>query len=899
MSQNTMHNFPLLSRRPARWDQTVRRVNTHPAGSAALIGLLGVLSIGAHRALSQAHAAVGFGLLGLAGLLLALAASPLPPATISMPPDHAPRPVSRLRQHIGVTLLVGSGLLLIQAVWRFADVRPSVPPNRLYWEIFVTGLALGIGGVLMLTRAAPRPRSSWLQGGMLLLIVGLATFLRLYRFEDLPFGIWYDEAINGLYAQDVQRDSSILPFFLPNISGPHIYLYARALDLIGDRQIESLRFVSALFGVGSVIAAYAVGRRLHGFGFGLIMALLLAASSWSINFSRVAMTGVETGFFTLLAFYFLVRLVQDRQPRDALWLGLAVGSGLWFYSAFRFMVVALGLYGVIAWRWWLPGRWRLIALAAVTTLITISPFIIFTQIDPDLFMGRTRQVSILTNARSRENRTVIEALRYNSEKHLLMFHVEGDRNGRHNLPRDPMLDPLTGILFGLGVVVGLRRLRQAETWFFLLVLILGLMAAVLTLTFEAPQALRSIGVLPAVAYFGALAAWAIAQTMYRTRALRPVLALLGLILVVGVPYLNYDKYFNRQANNLDCWLDFSAKDMIAVQQGLAFARTGNVYVSTLLSWHPYGTFLGPDVHNWQPLNLYDPLPLRVPATSPARIIFHPDELRFFELAQRLYPDAKFQIVRPSDYGVKVKTSDPVQAYIIDLKLQDIAAVQGLEADGSGVLYVPQYGPYRFDFEPDVQLTIDGQQILPDRTFSLAQGNHTFRLEPPDANLMWMTPGHHVSQLVPEWALYHAPVTSSGLHARFFDTIDWQGNPVLERIDPALDTYYHEIPMSRPYSVIWTGWLHVPPGGIAGLGLQVIQSAEIYIDGEQVLASTRFNEQEVVGLPLVEGRYAIEVRFVDNMGASQIHLRWSLDGQQYESIPTEALEPSFDPYLPGG
>ena len=32
-------------------------------------------------------------------------------------------------------------------------------------------------------------------------------------------------------------------------------------------------------------------------------------------------------------------------------------------------------------------------------------------------------------------------------KHLLMFNFRGDPNPRHNIPYDPMLDPLTGALF--------------------------------------------------------------------------------------------------------------------------------------------------------------------------------------------------------------------------------------------------------------------------------------------------------------------------------------------------------------------------------------------------------------------------------------------------------------------
>src|SRR6185369_2108283 len=52
---------------------------------------------------------------------------------------------------------------------------------------------------------------------------------------------------------------------------------------------------------------------------------------------------------------------------------------------------------------------------------------------------------------SPEQRQAFDVLGKNARKHAAMFHLEGDWNGRHNLPGAPMLDPVTGFLFAAGL----------------------------------------------------------------------------------------------------------------------------------------------------------------------------------------------------------------------------------------------------------------------------------------------------------------------------------------------------------------------------------------------------------------------------------------------------------------
>ena len=94
-----------------------------------------------------------------------------------------------------------------------------------------------------------------------------------------------------------------------------------------------------------------------------------------------------------------------------------------------------------------------------------------------------------------------------------MFNYRGDLNGQRNLPGAPMLDPLMGMLFVLGFALAVRRWREWPNRFMLLTFAAMLLAGILSADWEAPQALRVIGVIPPIVYFCALALLAVAMRL--------------------------------------------------------------------------------------------------------------------------------------------------------------------------------------------------------------------------------------------------------------------------------------------------------------------------------------------------------------------------------------------------
>ena len=562
------------------------------------------------------------------------------------------------------------------------------------WWLYGAGILSAVAGGLVLMPGTS-PVKLWHQiipnreaALGLSLILAIALFMRLYNFTEQPFGIWFDEAEAGLRARQMIADPAYRPIFYTaiNVTGHFLATYAVALHWLGNT-IYSMRLVSVMFGLGGVIAAYLFGRELRGVRFGLAMAFLVAVARWHVNFSRIAMTGVDTIFFEFLSLYFLLRLFRRGHLRDAMWAGLVLGLGLMYYSAFRLFILALVIFSlVVILRWWpavraalVDGGWRRylggVAVLILSTWLVAMPLIRFALDNPDSFWYRTRQISIFTK---RDQADLWLALGESTQKHLLMFNFQGDKNGRHNLPGKPMLDPVMAILFVLGLGLALARTRYAANTFFLILFPVALIGGIFSVDFEAPQSLRSIAVIPAIIYFAALALAAVGREMEqalrplpKTWIMAPVIAVAGFMLLS-----NAFTYFSTQANDFASWNAFSAPETIT---GREMAKLGPDYayiLSPFLTNHPTTRFLAPDITRQQFLKLPDALPIRDPSGRPVALFLHPDDAGVVEQAKRIYPNAEYEIFSgPAQGAAEI---GPESVHLIKTQPSDLMSVRGLE-----------------------------------------------------------------------------------------------------------------------------------------------------------------------------------------------------------------------------
>jgi hypothetical protein len=667
---------------------------------------------------------------------------------------------------------------------------------------------------------------------LLLAIIIIALFFRLFQFSSLPFGTWYDEATTGLEARQIVQD----PVFRPAYSGAmnqvahHLYLFALSLRLLGDN-IAALRAVSVLFGVGAVVTAYLFGREYGGHRWGLLLAFLVACMRWHVNFSRIAMNGIDVPFFEFLTLYFVLRVVrgQPGQLRNMAWLGLSLGLGLSFYTPFRLFTIALTMFALatLASRYRshgdaslahrgaglpygdadsLTAQWEYeaktnrkagqpptmgLVLLLIAVWLAAMPTAQSAWRNGSDFWGRARHVSIFQN---RDDPNLARALGRTTYKHLLMFNYQGDNNGRHNLPGAPTLDRLSAILFALGVGMAVAR-RDPANIFFLCLLPVGLLGGILTLDFEAPQSLRSVAALPAVVYFIALTLdtlWSELPVTGRFKGYQystaPILAGLGII-----AFSNGFTYFGPQAHHPAVWMEFSTAQTLVGKRMAELGPEPVYYTSPFFFNHASIRFHAPEsrLSVRKVLPLPDPLPARESSDRPVVYFIHPDEEWVLLQALQIYPEANFEILPSgSEYRPAV--------YIVYLEPEQIASVQGLEAH------------------------------------------------------------------------YWAGTTRQGAPR------STTHSPVIDMAWPA------DAPLDLPFVAEWNGILYIPWYGQYNLSVEAPGHVELTLDGETLQAEGNLRLTPDLAL----GNHELRLQAVGGHG--QIRLWWQPPTQEQEIVPTWAL-----------
>ncbi len=142
-------------------------------------------------------------------------------------------------------------LLAVAAALGFGALQMlDVPaPDARFWQLYGVSLVVTLGGSLAAccieqTRTRAWSRSMWRTLAILAGILVAGAVLRLYRLSDLPFGLWYDEAANGLEALRVANEPQYQPVYTDgvNASGHYLYLIVAAFEAFGV-SAHSIRLV--------------------------------------------------------------------------------------------------------------------------------------------------------------------------------------------------------------------------------------------------------------------------------------------------------------------------------------------------------------------------------------------------------------------------------------------------------------------------------------------------------------------------------------------------------------------------------------------------------------------------------------------------------------------------------
>jgi hypothetical protein len=657
------------------------------------------------------------------------------------------------------------------------------------------------------------------------------------------------------------------------------------------------------------------------------LAFLIAVSRWHVNFSRIAMTGIETPFFELLTLYFLLKGMRSGRLPHFAWAGLALGFGLCFYTAFRLFPFVIAVF---LGCWFLRERSRSLGFCllafTLAALLVIAPVAQFAIKNPNRFWFRTYQASIFND---KSISSIPQALAENAQKHLLMFNYRGDPNGRHNIPGHPMLDFATSVLFVLGLAYSLSHLCRLRYFLLVTWFLITLCGGIFSLTFEAPQSLRSIGSLPA-AY--TLACVPFGLLRHKVQGLRgkvqgvrwQALYLVPCTLLLAfIGWDNYNAYFNEQALRSDVLMSFNT-------QQAAMARFINeqndcyIYIRDID--HPVIRFMVRDRTNL--LLFHDMRTLPVRELVDRDIIYLLDDLQrvWVPYLRHYYPRGTLREVK-DPFGLNVTL---FQAYAVSKdEVNGILGLVGqyhqLEGEGtlmrhdsqvsfdwrereppleppfeviwSGMLFIPQTNTHTIGVEATGPFTlqVDYAPVLEGRgdlncSLQLARGFHAIELkhrqyERGKIELYWVRGGKR--EPIPRMALCTVPPMEEGLLASYYRGSDWSGPPEFVRVDPVISFRWHPDPLPTPWSVEWRGKILIPKGGEYRFGTHSNDYSAVHINGRVVVENPgqAYREGKV---RLEAGKHEIRVRYRETIQYSELRFYWMPPGGVREVVPSKFL-----------
>jgi 4-amino-4-deoxy-L-arabinose transferase-like glycosyltransferase len=427
----------------------------------------------------------------------------------------------------------------------------------------------------------------------LALVLLLAAALRFYRLDNLPPGLWFDEAWVSLQARDLPGQPAPPVYFAADFGGMHpatVYLTALFRWLSGGHPL-AIRYAVATVSVVTIAMTFFTLRSIFQAGgeepqsrtIGLVGVLILSMTFPYLLLSRIGFENVLPTLPAVIIFFFLARAVRARRLSTAyVWAGIALGASLYTYDSARFLPVAVTV--ALFWLALFTGARR----RYLTGLIVVAVFALAVFLPLGIyFLQNWGQFTLRAGVSSYNtfgpgSASVPRALLANAGHTLAGLSLPGfgDELARHNLPGRPVFDPFLSLLFWLGVLVLARRPRDPRTA--LLFSWAGVMLLPAILTDGAPTYTRMLGAMPALAGIAAVGAGTLFRWLAVPRRERPRrLWLARGVLVAGLALslgLTLSDYFGRWAGDPRLFDAFQVGDWQAAMLARERLAEGPVYV---------------------------------------------------------------------------------------------------------------------------------------------------------------------------------------------------------------------------------------------------------------------------------------------------------------------------------
>jgi hypothetical protein len=399
------------------------------------------------------------------------------------------------------------------------------------------------------------PRRSTLEWILLTLLLLAAAWFRFYDLGNIPRGLEHDEVATWHMIVSVLEGERPI-YFEEGYGHEPLYNYMAALPTaIWGQNWLGERFWAPWLGMFAVAATYALMRRLFGPVVGLSAAGFQATVLWAFFFNRLGLRLNLLPFLLCVALYCFWRGVElvragrslsDTSPKQqpagrapSGWAGFRsaaarsrlfwfAAAGLWIgvcfytYMSSRMVPVIAGVFSVylLAHDLWLEkgprptvrqlaARWWPLLTCFLVAGVVMAPLALYLLDRPADTTTPQREGQVDWPLRQLLRGDPMPVLE-NAWAIAKMWNLDGERYWQLNYSHRPVfVEPISGILFWIGLAVSLWRWKRPR--FALLLIWIGLGMVPSLLTSEAPSWPRTMLASPAALALPAIGALGIGE----------------------------------------------------------------------------------------------------------------------------------------------------------------------------------------------------------------------------------------------------------------------------------------------------------------------------------------------------------------------------------------------------
>ena len=433
---------------------------------------------------------------------------------------------------------------------------------------------------------------------LVIIIVGLAFFLRIYKVADTPHDLYVDEAAIGWNAYSILKTGrdeygAFLPLAFRSYGEYKlpVYIYFTTLsEAIFGKTAFAIRFPAVVFGTATIFFLIMLTKSLTGSQkFALLAGLILAISPWHLQFTRAGFEASVALFWIVCGIYLILSDIYGKR-RTFFWGVACLVVSLYTYNSARIAAPLLLLSVIFIYHSNLKQivKRKHAQLASLLLFVVTVPFIIYAFTPQGLArarsewfwkdMPKTIQNSVVSSTVWKVDHWFRNYLAHFSVDYLFFV---GDGFGRHGVREmgGVYLWQLPLVLFGLAAAFKkpTRHNQLMFTWMFISPIAASFVS-------PNPQAVRGLPLVIPLTYFSAYGLYNFLPWLVRFKWLAVILSLSVGFFLLSYLHIYYVHYPNRTSPDWSGGYKESKYDQIALTKSL---NQGYAYLYFYGDFDPY------------------------------------------------------------------------------------------------------------------------------------------------------------------------------------------------------------------------------------------------------------------------------------------------------------------------